>query len=270
MGYRFLLLVIFIVVSSCSASNIFEFTADKKSDESLIFKMQKYINDSDPDSAITVYDDEMTAAQQISRPARELYGHAYSAKCGLDFIGFVNDISGSSSRFFITLLESIASATAAQVTACDTAESIIDENIANLTPIAKDYNMALLNGMVKMGAILNLKAALPADTLDPAFDPCNVAHISDLEVTDFITGLTRVLSYADDSSLTFFSALGLDAACTVGQPLQLAGLCDTLDTADVTAGHICAARALMNEDAAVGLGSCSGDVLVCACGGCPF
>tara|TARA_B100001248_G_scaffold240180_1_gene205950 strand:+ start:5819 stop:6655 length:837 start_codon:yes stop_codon:yes gene_type:complete len=267
---RWILLFIF-VFAGC---NILEFTADETSEDSLIYKMQAYINDFNFDAAIAVFTSEMGSSQQSTREAREYYAQAYMGKCGLDFLEFVNDVSDYSGNFFASLLESMENATAPIVNDCAVSESIIDENIANLSPTTTDYNMAVLNAMTKMGNIMNLRGADGNNQVDAGFDTCDTADISDADMQEFVAALSRMLSYIGSSSLNFFNDgdgsndVDLSGVCDTGQPLEVAGLCDVIDAADVTATQICAARALMRESTdGIGLGLCANDVAGSVCGG---
>lgn len=264
-----ILLILFSV--SCS-ENFLEFSADKTSTESLLFKMREYLDDFDYTNALATFN-SMSSSQQSTREARELYASTYMGSCGIEFISFVNDISNGSGNLFSLLLEAMPGASATTVNNCSIAEGIIDENISNLTPQTVDYNMSLLNGLGEVGAVLNFRAADASDVLNPAFDPCNVGDLPDANVQQIVSSLTRVLSYTSESTLSFFGS-ALDGVCDTGQPLELAGLCTPVDESAVTASQICITRALIKEGSAIGLntGACGGgDITTCNClPGCPF
>ncbi|MCB0347469.1 MAG: hypothetical protein KDD37_01470 [Bdellovibrionales bacterium] len=265
---RYILLLFLVGLTACK--NLYDSTADTTSDEAMLFKMERYLNDFLWDDAIDVYG-ELSIDTQSEREPKTLYVSALMGRCGFEFISFVNSISDdldSGSNLFPLLLSAMPDATSSKVNDCIVANTQIQEIITDHGAQTSDYNMSVLNGLARMGILVNQSAADASNNLDPAFDPCDSGDMSDANVRQLVSAFARVINDIGSSSLSFLGT-SLDGLCDPGDVLEVAGVCDATDASSVTPAQICGMRALMNESSSIGFGTCTGDVATCACAVCP-
>jgi hypothetical protein len=269
MARLYILLLVMFFASGCK--NLFETTADTESTEAILFQIKEHLNDFEWDAAIDLYNDLATDVQNEREPKR-LYVSALMGRCGFEFVSFVNtvseDLENNTTRLFPLLLQAMPDSTTSGATDCNDAYVEINEMIAASGGITDDYNLAVLNGLARLGSITNSLAANASNQYDSSVDPCDPADFPNADVRQMVSAFAVTISNIESSSLSFLGD-SLDTICDVGEPLQVSGVCGATDPAAVTPTQICAMRALMNESVDLGFGTCTGDIVACACAVCP-
>ncbi len=259
----FILLVCFVLVA-CT-ENLFSTTADKTSDEAKMYAAQMYLDEANWDKAIESIG-SLSSTAQATRDAKEILISAYSAKCGFNFINFIQSLgSMGSAKLFAFLLNAFPDAELVNNTACVNAETQLKALVAAHTATAIDHLKFVLLGMAKIGSILNYKLANASNTFNNAKDPCSAGDITNAEVDQLVTGFALIVTHIAEAALDGFDATSMTTICTTLVSYGLTDICAMTSTASVTSGARCAMRSLMNESSAIGLAKCTGDVSTCVC-----
>jgi hypothetical protein len=211
-----LLLILLSGVSSCK--NAFDETADKKSDKSLLFSARQKIDVRDFDGAVTLIH-SMSANGQADRYAQDILASAYAGSCGLDFLKFATALGNIGTQtLFQLLLGEMKSGTAGNVASCKFAEAIL----VGMSARTPDENLLLAFAeFVKIGRIFSVDADTNQDGLvDPAFNSCSSASMSDADTADLGVGITIGLS----------SLLAASAGVAGGVTGQMSALCTQIDS----------------------------------------
>lgn len=255
--------------------NIFEGFADKTSEDAILIEAKKLLDAKKYTEAIAKFE-ELGATTLNGRDVKILYASAYAGRCGLDFLDLANKLkSASSGRVFELLFDVFPSSTVAQVTDCRQAEDLVNEigSEASKRTSAENIFMAFLS-FAKVGAILNHYGDQDENkNVDAAFNPCSDSELPEDQVAEIGTGLanaylslTRVSSEVAETQLSALTSLCSDLA-TVPPTGTYNAICTTTNAATVegNATLIRGIRSLVNESQAVGLGTCTGDVVTCLC-----
>lgn len=283
------MLVVAVAAANLTCSvNILENFADKQSNMALYYDAQKLINEGEYDSALEKLA-LITGDFASDRKVKMLRASAYGGKCGIDFIPFVLSLADmGSSRLFTFLMTAFASTTSAKIDHCITAESYIT-SIGAVGDRTDDENMFLLVvAFAKIGSILSFYADDDNDgNVDAAFDATDTctedtaapravnSPLTNEDVIQLGTGIALALEQLQ--ALSGLVDVGSDSLTTLDT------ICDTLAAAPFNV-PICtmtsasawsdgstdeeeqaAVRSLVNEDADVGIGTCTGDITACAC-----
>ena len=261
----YIFILILFLQTSCT-ENLFSTTADKTSDDALLYSAQRYLDEADWDGAISAISALDTEAR-ATRTAREIIISAYAGKCGFDFITFVQALADMSGRFFPFLLQAFPDAGTEEYNACIAAETELKALQSTETLGQVDHLKFVFVSMAKMGSLLNYKMATAANVYDSAKDPCNTAHISNDEVNQVVTGLALIVTNIADAALDDFDASDITDVCATLVTAGLTNICAMVNTSAVTSSARCAMRSILNESSSLGLGKCTGDIATCVCGG---
>lgn len=268
-------LSIFVCIG-CS-TNILESFADTQSDEALLFKAKMKINSGDYDLALT-YFQSMSATFLSRRDVVGVQASAYAGKCGLNFLELVDGITNiGTARLFILLMTSFQSGTTDKRDACIAAENLMQTISTSYSSRSSDENLFLaLVDLSKMGVIFNRVADSNNDgTTDGGFDACSAADFPDADVRQIGTAINLLRTSVNGVSGTTFGgfASNINDVCDnwPGGMLASYNFCidgssnPVFDGTSFTANQLKGIRSLVNESDVVGLGSCTGDIIACAC-----
>lgn len=270
--------VIFIFTVSvsmgCSSSNIFEEFSTQDDGPSLLRAAKNAINEGDYAAAIAACQ-SMTPADAAESEALYTCASAYAGSCGYTLLGVVNQVStytGPTPLIFEYFMEQRNGATLAQVQSCATLLTSLSSmgTAANRT---QDENyLAIFSAFTHMGTILNLRADSDDDgTPDPAFDACNVAHLSDAETNQFGRALWELYRGAEVAGSAFQPIAdmktALDSLSTAISAVNVNYnfLLSSVDPTAFTANHRRGIRALIQEGDVFGLDYPCGNFAACIC-----
>lgn len=229
------LLLFFLFNASC-AENVFKSTADETTDAALEIDAKRALNQKLWTVAIQKIQ-AMSAAKRAEKDTLFLLASAYGGQCGLAFVNFSSAFGAAdfgSTSFFEFLLEHFVDSDVTNQAGCENAEATYDLITADLN--TGDYLNKSYLAMAKIGSILNKSNG--GNTWDGTSDtPCSVAWITDADVNQVMTGMTRFLSNA--------ASAGLDTGS-----LPACGGCTKTDPATVTALERLALRTLLEVDMA--------------------
>lgn len=259
----------------CS-TNILESFADTQSDEALLFNAKRKINTGDYDEALT-YFQSMSSTFLSRRDVLSVHASAYAGKCGLNFLDLVDGITNiGTARLFPFLMGNFQSGTTAKRDACATAETLMQNISTSYTLRTSDENLFLsLIDLSKMGVVFNGTADANNDgTVDGGYDPCSSGSISDADVRQVGTAINLLRTSIVGVSGTSFGSFAADinTLCSAWPGGAAAyNFCvdgssnPVFDGSVFTANQLKGIRSLMNENSVVGLGTCTGDIVACAC-----
>jgi hypothetical protein len=232
--YLRLVLVFFLSFSlSCGASNVFENTGNRETDQALLEAGIQYINDGDYDAAIRELEKITSSFRRTPRVVKAIAG-AYAGKCGMEFVQLINDIGGSSGTTPLMLLMNAFQSRVISPSDCNSAQIAIESvygSVSAIRPTDLNFFLALL-GMTKVGTYLRSIADADQDgAVDVTFtNACtdDDDNITDDEVKqvgsgmglilDNITAITAAVSGSDalDALETLAGLCG--ASCTITDP----------------------------------------------------
>lgn len=272
---RFLLALLFF---SVACSNVLDGMSDKTTDEALLEDARKAMNSQDWDLAIEKFD-ELSDAKKAEHATIEKWATAYAGKCGLNFVGYFEDLADaalSGTTFFKFLMNAWTGSTI-YPTYCTLAQLKMEEISDSPLRRTSEQNlfMAVL-GMVKVGVFLRTNLDRNGtDNLGDGtaeLDSCvnDAANLSNEQLDQVITGYGLI-----QANLTYLTAVmtntditgaidDVDAECNTAP-----GACGLTDPADITDGDRSTFRDLLdtgsgNPTAPVGVGSCNNvDVTLC-------
>lgn len=264
-----LILAAISILSLSGCPNVFSESAQKTSDEALLYQANLAANTRDWTGAITIIN-SMTAAGRARRETRYNLASYYAGRCGMELLGFATDLVdgfGGGQLLWPVLMNMMKSATASEVADCVAAET---ELLAiSTTPSDRTADENILLAFVefaKMGAVLATSGADTNDdgSIEGAFDPCtdDASNIEDANIQKLATGLTiGITSLSAAGSGVAGDALGdIDAMCDAVDTFmaQPAGtFCGQTAEADFTGSELLVMRALI-KSAEVGFNTCSG------------
>lgn len=142
---RFLQLIIVATsVLSCTGANIYQdLASNKESDAALYEDAQKLIDDGDYTGAIAKILSTTTAFQADTRVKESLAG-AYAARCGMEFLPFVTNLTGGSSSGLFTLaMNGFVGVDTSNYADCEAAETLI-EGIGAIDDRSQSQNLFLM------------------------------------------------------------------------------------------------------------------------------
>lgn len=256
-------------VLSCTGANLYkDMATNKTSDEALYEDAQKLIDDGDYTAAINKILSTTTNFQATARVKESLAG-AYAARCGMEFLSFVSNLTGGSSSSMYTLaMNGFVGVDTSNYADCVEAEEVIESigAAADLTQSQKLFMMILQ--MAKLGnrlrSVADVAPSATGDgTVDATFDCMDSVPIADAQaiIESFVKFLTYFALVGDslgggatsDSLTQFVSDYGIP-------DLDYGG--NGPDEADAT---IVVSRALINSQS-FGVGSCNNpDPTQCIC-----
>lgn len=259
----------------CSA-NILEAFSDTQTDEALLFAAKKKINSGDYDTALT-YFSSMTSSFRSRRDVIAVQASAYAGKGGLNFLDLVDGLTNmGTNRLFVFLMQTFTSGTTTKRDSCITAEALMQTISSSYASRTSDENLFLsLINLAKMGVIFNRVADANADnSVDGGFSACSSASISDADVGEIGTAINLMRTSLSGVSGTTFGSFASDInTICANWPAMVSAYNFCVDglgapiftSSSFTANQLKGIRSLINENSTVGLGSCAGDIVACAC-----
>lgn len=259
-----------LILSNLSCSmNMLSASAKIDTDEARLFQAKMLMNKSKWDDAITQITG-MTTAGQAQRDVKATLASAYAGKCGLNLITFADQLSSSSSNLFALFLNTMKSATATEVTACEAAVTLLTSISSSAAARTADENILLaFTSFAKIGAILAVYADTNNDgSADGGFDSCSTAQLPDASLRSIGTGVTIAVASLTASGGNIGSALStaVNSACS-----SLAGVDPTWDFCAVTdptafsAVQVKAIGGMVTSTDNPGLGTCNNTLANCVC-----
>jgi hypothetical protein len=257
-------------VLSCTGSNLYkDLASNKTSDEALYEDATKLIDDGDYTAAITKLL-ATSSSFQTSAKLKESLAGAYAARCGMEFIPYVTNLSGGSSSSLYTMaMNGFVGEDTSNYADCQAAETLI-ESIGAIGVRTQSQNLFLMVlELAKMGNRIRASAdilptAVGDGTVDAGFSCRTSVTIADAKeimesfykfVAQFAV-VGSVLGGGLDSSIGTISG-SLPA-------LDYTGGTDPA-AADEADPAIIFSRALINTSD-FGVGACSNaNPLLCAC-----
>ncbi|MCX7977442.1 MAG: hypothetical protein N2578_00390 [Bdellovibrionaceae bacterium] len=184
-----------LLITGCSGYNQLKAMAPKNSDEALYEDALKAVNAGQYDSAISIINNQISLGFRSNPPVVRTLTSAYSGKCGLDFLTFIEGIQSGGSSPFALAMSGFTNASVV-TSGCQNAQNTI-ENYFGTSPSQRtpsdNFFMAFL-GLAKIGAMLRSKADVNQDgNVDTGFDVCDSGDISDNEIKYVGTGLGLLL-----------------------------------------------------------------------------
>ncbi len=171
----FKILQILIIVAgtlSCTGSNLYkDLASNKESDEALFEDAQKLIDGGDYTAAISKLRSTTAAFQAESRTKESLAG-AYAARCGMEFLPFVRNLTGGTSAgLFKLAMNGFVGVDTANYADCQAAETLI-EGIGPIGSRTQSQNLFLMIlELAKMGNQIRAVADItPTSTGDGTVD----------------------------------------------------------------------------------------------------
>jgi len=272
-------------LGTAGCQNILSESAQKTTDQALLYEAQKLIDREEYGTAIETIGSMSASAREL-RNVKRVLASAYAGVCGLNLLELADALSNSSSdsgsgssasTLFQMLLSIYKEGTAASVAACNEAENTLLGISATASSRTVDENVLLaFIEFVKIGVVLEINAdkADHDGSVDGAFDSCasDATGISDLDVGEIGTGLTIALSSLQAASVnTATGATGsiaalcstLDATIGVFDP-SYSGFCDKTDPTAFNAVELKALRSLTRSNE-IGLKTCDDTLVNCLC-----
>lgn len=254
-----------IAFSGCA--NPFTDSAKKDTDEAIFEDIQKAVDGSDWDSAITKFN-SLSTAYKSRRDIIEAWAGTYAGKCGLNLLTYASNLTNATltgTTFFKFLMAGFTT-TAVNPTYCDLAQAKMEEISALASGRTADENFFMgILGMAKMGTYLRSLADVDQDgATDVTFDSCMAGSLPDANLNNIITGMGLL---ADNVS--YLIATGL-----TGSIATLTGLCGAscgkTDPATVTVGDRDAFRDILktgstNSTLPYGIESCANPLVTPCC-----
>lgn len=253
----------------CS-QNAFLESAKKDTDPALLFEARKKMNSSNWTEAIALIN-RMSATGLAQRETKVILASAYAGECGLNLIRMADQIANAgSTNLFAVLLSSQQTATAASVTACQSAETTLASISAVAAERTADENtMMAFIGFTKIGAVLATYADTNDDgTADVGFDSCNTGTLPDAMLREIGTGVTIAVSslVASGGSIASGVADSVSNACADIAAVDADyDFCTVTTASAFTTEQVQALGGLVKSTDAPGLGTCAGDLATCVC-----
>ena len=224
-----------VFLFSCT-ENLYDEFADKDTQEAIYFQARLEINNRNYAQAITLLE-SLDADFIGARERIPTFASAYSGLCGLEFLTLLTNLQqGGSGTVLSQLMVGFPGADSDSVTACVTAENII-QTIGDATARDGDENLLMaFNALAKMGTILSSLADTDDDGMAdnggaPAntFDQCDADDLSDTNVREFGASLAIAIqsltatgtAYIEDTlnEVSSFCTLpGLADVCAKTEP----------------------------------------------------
>ncbi len=165
----------------------------------------------------------MSATYLAQRDVVALNAAAYAGRCGLDFIGLVNNFSSiGSSTVLNVLYKNAVGATASQETDCTSAEALM----LSISAVASSRTVAenLLTGLIefqRIGVILGQFAdQLGKGTVDSGFNPCLTTKGAVPAATGLPVAEAQILSASLMVGFSALSASGISAFSSSASSFQ--------------------------------------------------
>lgn len=261
-----------IVILICACTNIFTTFSNEQSDEALLVAAKTYIDQKDFNDAIPLFP-QMSTAYQTRSDVIALEASAYAGRAGLDFLTLVNNLSNiGATRVFPFLLQNFDSGTASSMADFLTAQNLMLSISSGMTGLTNDQLLELvLIAFGNMGSILS-RYGDPTATgaVSAGFNPCtgipsaaapnDAAQEFGVSFNLAIAALTQL----GTNGVNFGPSIGNVAttACgaLTGVGLGAYAFCGITNAGSFTPNQILGILSLINEEQAIGIGTCPGGV----------
>jgi len=263
--FKLLLPVLFtlpwIMGTTGGCPNVAQPFANTTTDAALLFQAQQQINAGNYTTAITTLSG-MTSSGLAAHDGAVMLSTAYAGVCGLNVLTLATALSGMGSTTLFSELEIVyASATAATVTACKTAETTMMA-LSSSVLTSDDYVFLAFIELAKIGNILIVDGV---KTSSPAY-ACNTMASADVQQVG--SGIT----IAYNSLLASGSAVGavlstpMTALCTTiaAAPLNDGAFCSNEVAANFTNAEVQIIETLIMANE-IGVNSCGGSSYTGSC-----
>ncbi|MCB9072939.1 MAG: hypothetical protein H6623_04890 [Bdellovibrionaceae bacterium] len=257
-------LIAFLFFTGCS--NVLNEIGKKDTPKAIYYEAKLKMNKKDYSGAITLMD-TLDSSFLAQRDVALVYASAYSGRCGLDFVNFVNSLSSvSSSNIFGFLMTTYKSTWSddSRVQDCIHAETLINA-IGTYTQRTSDENVLMgTSSLTKIGTQLAFVADKDGDgNIDAGFDHCDLNDFPDEVVREIGSGMANaILSIAALGGGVASGALSdIQDQCAKNSNLNV--FCTNTDPAAFSTNEVAALRALVASDE--GIGACSGNPAACIC-----
>jgi hypothetical protein len=261
-----LAIVMPFLLAMTGCPNAFLESADKHSDDALLFSAEQHANANEWTEAIADIA-AMTPAGLAKRETKAALASYYAGRCGLNLLDFAQAIKDQmpATALWPLVMRAQVGATVSELNDCVQAEHVlvsIDSDAANRTA---DENMELVFiELAKMGAALAQSNA-DADhdgVVDGAFDACSSSDLSDAAAQELGSGLILTVKSLEASGSSFASGVTdtVDNMCTAIEAMPgFAGFCSHTEASDYTGTLLQGVRSLIKSNE-VGFNSCGGSV----------
>jgi hypothetical protein len=270
--FTFITLIFFLSGNlSCTGANPFlDLASNKNSDESLFNDAQKLIDARNYTLAIAKLQATTPAFQSLVRTKESLAG-AYAARCGMEFLTFVSNLTGGSTQsFFQIAMNGFVQVDTSNYADCVQARNII-QSIGNVSVRSASENLFLaLLGMAMLGNRIRANAdILPTAGGDGVIDAgfnCGPTKMPIASAAAVIESFALILeNIAGVAAIAGGVATQLSTIAT-----SCGASCTTVTYAGATPAEsdaaIIVARALINMQT-IGVGLCAGsNPAACSCG----
>lgn len=262
----FSLLLLAPLILGNGECNSFTGSANKNSDDALMYSARLAVDKKDFDGAIEIMS-RISADRRGSRDGRVLEATAYAGKCGLNFIGLAKEIVDKIQfrRLFEVLGSNMRSVTSYEP--CATAETVI-RGIPPEEMKSDDYIFLAFLEFAKIGAVLAADGAIDANgSVVGTYDSC---AMSDQDAGEIGTGINLAVSAIVASGIPVAGSTTsiVKALCDVIETIPPGDLspCGIYDPSGFSADQLRAIR-IVTQSNEIGLNTCGGSVtdLPCVC-----
>lgn len=260
-------------MSATGCPNVFLESANKTSDDALLFSAEQHANNNEWSAAITDISG-MTTSGQAKRETKQALASYYGGRCGLNLLNLAQSLKDNSpsTQLWPIVMRFMVNATLAQLADCKLGEqTILSIDIVATNRNANENVLLAFLEFVKMGAALESSNADANHdgVVDGTFDACSTTDIVDTSVQELGTGLTIMARALAASGFGASGITTLVASLCATMETYQTGFCDTTSAAAFVPGSAAmkALRALMKSNE-IGFNSCGGSLgssLACSC-----
>jgi len=254
------------LMAATGCPNAFVESAQKTTDDALLYSAEQHANANDWTSAISDIN-AMSTSGKAKRETKAALASYYAGRCGLNLLNFAQTIKDNmpAQTLWPVSLSAQAGATASRLTDCISAEQTLVSIDSVATNRTADENIELVFiEIAKMGAAL---AQSNADAnhdgvIDGGFNACSSTDISDAAVQELGSGLILAVNALQASGSSFGSGISssVGSMCTTIEALPgMAGFCSHTAASDFTGNLLLGLRALI-KSSEVGFNICGGTV----------
>ena len=199
------------------------------------------------------------------RDVAVVFASAYSGRCGLDFVNFVESLSGMGGNIFLFLMGSYPSSTDQKISDCLQAETLLNAIGAAPARNAEENVLMGFSSLTKTGTVLARYADADDDGVtDASFDHCDLTDFPDTAVREIGTGLANAILSIDAvaSDLVPGTLSAITSICAQDPNLNV--FCTNTDATAYSVNEVRFLRALVGSSGQ-GIGACAGNFSDCIC-----
>ena len=249
-----------------SCKNVLQSTANKGTPEAILYQAKLELNEKDYATAIRLLETLETSFLS-RRDVALIYASAYSGRCGLEFIPFVEALSSiGSNSLFPFLMETFVEGTDENIEDCQFSESIL-MNLGDHTQRLSDENILMgFSSLTKVGTILSRYFDLDGDGIaDAGADHCDDTDFPEAFVREIGTGMANAILSINAVASDISSDALADITSYCNMDVNLNVFCTNTDPTSYTALEVRALRQLVGSSD-LGVGTCGNFTdLACVC-----